>query len=431
MNNCACIHVYTNTSTHLYIYTSTNLQIYTSTHKLSLLSLLLQSHSHFLTVYMDYLNKDTIKEGASYINNKLLSKGYINDPIQFNSIDWDTLKQGQSQDFDLSLTDTVFQNDKTIINIIYGLLQSVDRNKDQHKSFNHITSQKDQEIKLLKDKVLELETKLVKLENKLETITFEKNHINKQLTKVIHQNKIQTRDLNKSKGWCNEIKTKYDIEMKKKNLTINNLKDQLIDRKNVSTTITYGIRTDVDIDTNANSEYIYNNNPIINNLNDTNLPVPILNSEYEKIVITLTDLTNNLIKENHKFSRFIKNLNKYYGEFNRVINPDVDSQNDQFIPNPEDFFNLQNLNKIDDLEIDIDNIETFEFVIKPIFNNIYKNYHYLNNLFDEINLIKENQDNYDKQEIETLQRELEQVTENWRNALSRIEEMGKISQSDQ
>ncbi|EGV64635.1 hypothetical protein CANTEDRAFT_103989 [Yamadazyma tenuis ATCC 10573] len=385
-----------------------------------------------------YLNKDAIIDASSLLNDTLISKGYVDSTLLFNSIDWDKLKVDQPSDIpQLKLTDTLYNNDKNIINIIYGLLQSVERNKVQNKTFNQIINQKDQEIKQLKERTADLELKLNKSDSKLQTALYEKSSTSKDYNSLANRNKAQARDLNKVKNWCNDIKTKHEIEIKKKNLVINNLKNQLIEKKNLSTSITYGLNRSslleekheiAEVDTNSN--YIYNNNPIINNLNDTNLPIPILNAEYEKIVITLTDLTNNLIKENHKFSRFIKNLNKYYSRFNSVINPETDkpSSQDEFIPNPEDYFNLQDLNQLIDSDLDIDNIETFEFIIKPILNNIYKNYHYLNNLFDDINQSKEqppegaeSRDGKDD-EIQRLKRELSLATSNWKDAIKTLDD---------
>lgn len=388
-----------------------------------------------------YLNKDAVIEASSVINDSLMAKGYIKSTLLFNSINWDQLKKDQPSELpDLVLTDTIYNNDKNIINIIYSLNQSVERNKVQNKTFNQIINQKDLDIRNLNDKILSLESKLSKFENILASNEQERIQLSKRNTVLENDNKAKARDLSKVRNWCNDIKVKHEIELKKKNKLINGLKDQLIERKHLSTSMAYGItsngsekakrfssiefRDSVDLENEHNSNIVYNNNPIFNSLNDTNLPVPILNAEYEKIVITLTDLTNNLIKENHKFSRFVKHLNSYYLQFNKVINPDSDPEE---LPNPEEFFNFNELNHLVELEIDIDNIETFEFIIKPILNNIYKNYHYLNNLFDEVDHIRQewplrDNDKDVSEEIDRLKQELEIVTQNWNDAIKTLED---------
>lgn len=382
-----------------------------------------------------YLNKDAVIEASSVINDSLMAKGYIKTTLLFNSINWEELKKGQPTELpNLLLTDTIYNNDKNIINIIYSLNQSVERNKVQNKTFNQIINQKDQDIKNLSDKLQSLESKLSKYENMLATNEQERLLFSKRNSILETENKAKSKDLSKVKNWCNDIKVKHEIELKKKNNLINGLKDQLIERKHLSTSMSYGIgevakrfpstesKDTTEYENDHSSKLVYNNNPILNSLNDTNLPVPILNAEYEKIVITLTDLTNNLIKENHKFSRFVKYLNRYYLKFNQVINPD---SNPEELPNPEDFFNFNELNHLVEEDIDIDNIETFEFIIKPILNNIYKNYHYLNNLFDEIDHIRlevplENNE-FENDEIQRLKEELEVVTQNWNDAIKTLE----------
>ena len=93
-----------------------------------------------------YLDTESILNASDLINSTLISKGYITEKLNFNSINWKDLVQDQIENNiqelakldELKVTETIYNNDKNIINIIYSLLQSIERNKAQNKSFNKV-----------------------------------------------------------------------------------------------------------------------------------------------------------------------------------------------------------------------------------------------------------------------------------------------------
>lgn len=403
---------------------------------------------------MEYLDKDAIVSASELINSTLTSKDYIKDPLLFPSINWNQLKPGQSHDFEVILTEAIYNNDKNVINIIYALLQSVERQQTKNKQFNKVLNNKDEEIAELKRKNAQLEARLSKVENQMAVVKYENNTLTKSMGHLENQNKLQVQDLNKLKHWCNDIKQKYHIEMKRKKYDITSLKDQLIEKKNLSTTITYGLSEmsragsdvsswpngfdnnsrlgiDAKIDTmldgseeeeiRGNSNIIYNNNPVINNLNDTNLLTPVLQTKYEQIVTDLTSVANNLVKENFKFSKFIHIMNNYYNNFNYNLSF---LNNDKIVlSHPSDFINvsqlIEDINNNDNAELQ--NIEAFEFIINPFLNNIYKNYHYILNLVTRLNDQLDDKDKPDQGEVARLRQELNTVTQNWKDTLQTLD----------
>lgn len=384
---------------------------------------------------MEYLDKDAISSASELINSTLTSKDYIQQELLFNSIDWDRLKKGQPQDFDLSLTDTIYNNDKNVINIIYALLQSVERQQLKNKQFNKVLNQKDEEIEELKRKNRQLESKLSKMDDKLAVTKYENTSLSKTIDQLETQNKLQTQDLTKLKHWCNDIKQKYQIELKRKNFDITSLKDQLIEKRNLSTTITYGISSgsytledneaEVDLK-NGNANIVYNNNPVINHLSDTNLLPPVLQTKYEQIVTDLTSVANNLVKENFKFSKFIQIMNKYYNNLN--YNLSFLNNDKIMLSHPSDFINVSQLITDIDDSSQLQNIEAFEYIINPFLNNIYKNYHYILNLVTRLNDQFEGQDpggaglsDKSSDEVQRLRHELNIVTQNWKEALQTLD----------
>ena len=100
-----------------------------------------------------YLDVEAIENASSLINATLLSKGYIDKKLLFNTIDWEELSRDQDTATPLQTTEELYNNDKNIINIIYSLVQSIDRNSAQNVQFNRVMAQKDDKIADLEDKV--------------------------------------------------------------------------------------------------------------------------------------------------------------------------------------------------------------------------------------------------------------------------------------
>lgn len=400
-----------------------------------------------------YLDTGAIINASELINSTLISKGYISESLNFNSINWNDLIQDQINDTEeiatldeLAITETIYNNDKNIINIIYSLLQSIERNKVQNKSFNRIINQKDTTIRDLQKKVDSLEHQVGQSESRLHRfVQVDQLQLSKRVQDLTHINKLQSQDLNKLKNWCTDIKTKYSVELKKKNIEIDQLKNQLLEKKSLSTTTTFGIPLSYqsprasetsNFDQNINSNIIYNHNPIIDNTNpNTQLSStlqPMLNKQYEQIVIDLTQLIENLISENRKFSKFVKLVNNYYHSLNiqlsSIHHKDLSVGN---LPNPSDVIDLNefdnelnssNQNSKDMLE----EIESFEYITKPLLNNIYKNYHYVSNLVELIDANSTHSNNLgdssSTKKIDEFKSELEIVRRNWQDAIKTLED---------
>lgn len=378
-----------------------------------------------------YLDKDAIRSASELVNSTLLSKGYVDDDILFNSINWRQLFPGQPNP---EITEIVYNNDKNVINIIYSLLQSIERNKVQNRSFNKVISQKDLHIKQLEDKNRELTSKLNDSQSNLDVTNVEKELLNKKITELSNINKLQLLDLNKLKGWSHDIQNKYTVNLKQKNQEISCLKDQLLDKRNLSTTVKFGISpnsTGSTFNNSINSNLVYNNSPIISNYNnDTTLLQPVLNKEYENIVVDLTSLINSLINENFKFSKFTKLMNNYYSQLNGQLSHLSYKKELIDLPNPSEMIDLkeieaqlQSLQKSGDGE---DNeVEPFEVIIRPFLNNIYKNYHYVQDL---ITIINSESQNNDSEIIEKLRQELNIATKNWQDTIKTLEEWQTFKQ---
>lgn len=394
----------------------------------------------------EYLSTDALKNASELVNTTLLSKGYITESLKFPAIDWDELISDQPEKEALQkfqVTEKSFNNDKNVVNIIYSLTQSIDRHHAQHKSFNKALSQKDSTIEELRRKIEHLELQAQTYEFKINklvqvdqtTLTDKVKH----LTKI---NKVQSQELAKVKIWTSEIQTKYDVEMRKKNIEISLLRDKLLDTRNLSSTITYGrpmefapSPTATGLLAEVNSNILYNNKPTINSNHARDVATvdssmsPIWNQEYEGIANQLSELIENLIKENSKFANFMKELNSYFSKFNAQLsvlhckNLTVSS-----LANPSDEIDMDRIISTTSTEID-----PFDFVSKPLFSNVYKNYHYVSGLIDVVvanlgNLETTTENEDGKKELEKLKEENQLLYDKWHEAIEALDNWKKYSQ---
>ncbi|KAK6464033.1 Afadin and alpha-actinin-binding-domain-containing protein [Scheffersomyces coipomensis] len=399
-----------------------------------------------------YLDTEPIHNASDLINSMLLSRAYIDDKLKFLSIDYPDLLRGQFESEAIEqfkINETVYENDRSTINIIHSLLIALDRTRNQQKLSNHTILQKEAQIKKLTEKNEQLEKSLLKNEKDLnKLIQFEQNDLNKQIGSLNKINKLQLNDLNRLKHWSTSLQKKYKIELKKKSLEIEELKARLLDKRNLSSVIKYGIplsstpledlttnnTTNTITTTSINSNLIYNNTPIIDNTESTPIKPneAIINQEVNELTSNLTSIIESIATENYKFTKFIDLINEYYNQFNSNL---ADFNRDKSIinlPNPSDIVDLQEFDHInhDIIQQYFNDLKSFELISKPILNNIYKFYH---NISDILFIHSQIDDNESKIEDESsklnqLEKELEIMTQNWKDALKTAENWKNIHQ---
>lgn len=406
-----------------------------------------------------YLNTDAISSASELLNSTLISKGYINEKILFNTIDWKELVKEQISEDDvpklneLTVTDKLYNNDKNIINIIYSLLQSIERSKAQNKSFNKVVSQKESVIEDLENRVSSLERQLEKSNKRLERdVEVENIQLNKKLREVSKVKKMQSQDIQKLRNWCYDVKAKYQVELRKKNHEIDQLKNFLLEKRNLSTTLTYGIPLKYDIyakpsptysDENVNSNIIYNNVPSIDNSKSSTQLHPeagnILDDQYKQIIIDLTQLIENLITENHKHSRFVKQTSDYFQALSiPLANISYKNLDITALETPSKIINFDEISMMSTSDLNsnfdegLDQVEPFEVACKPLLNNIYKIYHNISYLVELLNMdsaSSSNNKNEATKKIEELKAELELVRKNWHDSINTLENWKKYQRN--
>lgn len=374
-----------------------------------------------------YLDVDSIRDAADLVNSTLLAKGYVQEKLLFNTIDFEAIA---GPDASLAVSEAVYNNDKNTINIIYSLLEAVDRNKSQNQQFNRVVAQKDAAIEDLHRKVASLETRLAAADAKINrSIQVDHIQLQQRVQLLTNTNRTQAHDLNKLKTWASAIKTKHQVELKKKNVEISSLKDKLLDDRNLLNIVVYGRpvlleasrpRTD-DAHTNA----IHNNNPTVDNaISDASLAKirPIVAKEHEEIATQLTELVENQVQENSQFSLFLSTVNKYFSSLNaQLSNLNHRALTVEALPNPSDEINLQDIiNRPANMDGEF---KSFAYIAHPFLNNVYKNYHYISNLVGFLETSSGVQaDLTETKSLEKLRKENDVLYQNWQDAVKALDD---------
>ncbi|ODV80690.1 uncharacterized protein CANTADRAFT_169688 [Suhomyces tanzawaensis NRRL Y-17324] len=401
---------------------------------------------------MSDLDLETIRNAADIINSMLILRAYIDDEIKFNCINWDDLVQDQIHNKEaipkldeLKVTETIYNNDKNIINIIHSLVGAVDRSRNHFKLSNQTISQKDATIEKLNKRIESLENQVESYQSQLNrTVQVDQSKLNQRIASLTKHNKLQAQDLNKLKSWINDMRSKYQIELKKKTLEIDELKNKLVDKRNLSSTTVYGIPLSSKGGSPAveesflKSNVIYNNNPIIDNTtgvqeaNGTNVAnlKSLVNKEYEDMIADLTPIIESLVVENFKYSKFIDVINQYYSGFNNQFSDQKLKNGGLSFPNPSGVIDLNEISKTNPETIKkyLDEMESFEFAAKPLLNNLYKFYHNISGLIQLIDA-SSNKSDPDGSRLKQLEKELESVKKNWKDALAIAENWKNYQQS--
>lgn len=389
----------------------------------------------FLFIFMsEARNIEPIESASELLNTTLRSKGYIKETLRFPSIDWNDLIRDQPDRKalrNLEVTDTIFDNDKNIINIIYSLLRAIDRHNDQQKALYHSVSVKNKTIEELEKKVEHLESVNKKQEQKLDRLVLvDQTLAEKRNTELMRTIKKQSTELARLKSWTGEIQTKYDIEVRKRNIEISQLKDKVLDLRDLSYRLQYGraapssTRALPDINPSVlhNNIHTIDNDVLPNSEPDQN-QANALKSEYDEMTNQLSELSENLIKENSKYAHFVEELNTYFDKLNLQLSTlNYKNLPNEHLVNPSDEIDLARILEATNTEVD-----PFDHVSSPLLSNVYKNNHYVSALVELAvtggRLSKKNEED----EIERLRIENAQLYENLDEAVQTLERWQKYA----
>lgn len=377
-----------------------------------------------------------IRTAAQLINNELKVQKYLDTDLKFLTIDSEELL-GTSDSSTQPLA-SAFNNDRDTINIIYSLIKSVERGRQQRRLMAKEILLRDNAIEKLNQKVDSLHRQLSNTETKLKELSnFNQTELKSKITTLGHENKFQKSEITKLRNYCKNQSQLHEVEIKKAAIQIDNLKSQLIEKRNLSSTLTYGVPLNLDGQRYrarpTTAEELINSNVIINNIpssddqNDTQLPADIkqiLTDEYGEIVDNLTNLIQSMTTENYRFIKYISLLSDYTADLNHSLSG-IRGKSQIKLPKPTEIIDLEKFYNIEQEEVDnyYSKEEPFDRAVKHLTNNIYHNYHVLQKILEGIN--GQNNELHLARENANLKAELEKITKYWQDSLKTLQNWKK------
>lgn len=371
----------------------------------------------------EYLNVESIRNAADLVNATLLSKGYASEKLLFPTINWPEIVADQPHKDSLVLEthELIYNNDKNVINLIYSLCQAIDKTSSQNKTFNKTLAHTEKALQESERKLAMSEARNGALEQKIDkTATFETKSLKEQIGVLEKAQKAHIHDIQRLRALNSDLEAKYDVEMRKKALEISSLKDKLLDSRNLSNTLTYGnpsLKRHPVQETNSN--VIFNNKAIVDTSHGPEKPQGLeafVTREYEEIAAQLSDLIENLMKENSRYSKFVKEANTYLHNVNLKILPlSIKGGESATIPSPSDYIDVNG-------SIDANSeIEPFEEVSRPLLSSIYNHYHNVQSLLEAL-VPRKSAENDSRKTVQQLVQENKVLQENWKEAMKALDD---------
>lgn len=244
---------------------------------------------------------DDIKNASELVNSVLVARGYNTDRLLFPSID--TVEDAQG-------------NDKAVLNTIYALLQELDKSQNERAYLNEVLRDKNEIIKHFEDSNTELNSATKRLQRELQSNRNEVELLN-QRVKAIHRSRESAKfELVKERNVVNSLKTKYDTDMRRKTVIIEQLQDKLLSKRRKF----FSVMND--------NNFAEDSPPLY----DSKIQ---LDRELESMMVNLSDLIDKITFEN---SSSVKLLNFVVGYLTVLSNYKKHDTTSNVPPSPNFFF---------------------------------------------------------------------------------------------
>ncbi|KAI5958194.1 hypothetical protein KGF57_002549 [Candida theae] len=354
-----------------------------------------------------------VKALAELVNATLESRAYIDTKLLFPSVNWSYLitDQIKNNPNHSKPTETIYKNDENILRVMNELVLSIDKNRSRQKSLNDTLTVRDRQIEELSQRVVTLEKRLAATEHRSRDSQIDHTALMKRIFHLSQANKLQSKDIKSLTTANKDLQAKFRVELKRKNLAISNLKNKLVEKRTLSSTIEYGIPVTPSSSQPStinlggggggedSNEGIYNNTPTIDNSINTGITFTnpeLINLQHNDNSNTSNDNTSEYIKsltmiiesiagENYKLTKFIQHVKNYLSMVNSQMTTYKGVELDLGIPNPSETIDLKQINDAIDGSViqkfynEIDNAEVVQL---PLVNEFYKLYHNLKQVLE-------------------------------------------------
>lgn len=248
---------------------------------------------------------ETLRNAASMMNSRIISKMFIKKPIKFYCLEKNETKN----------LDEIYQNDKNVINTLYLMMNTIEKNNEQQKLVNQIIKQKDTTIKFLNDKIFKLEKGIETSNKRYKNLSNSDLIVLKQKNcEILKQLNQQTQKVNKLKNWAQDINTRYKKEIKRKNIEMEEMRE-IFSKKKTNSTISNESAKNIakqqssEINSGSNNQNI-DENVISARKNILDLD-EIFYKEVQASAKSFEKIIDSLKLENLKFSKYIVLINEH------------------------------------------------------------------------------------------------------------------------
>jgi hypothetical protein len=284
---------------------------------------------------------EDIKNAAELVNSILSARGYHNEALMFASVD--------------SIDDTL-KNDKAVLNIVYALLQELDKSKNDRNYLNEVLADKNEIIKHFETSNSELSTQNGVLRREVNSQKNEIEILTAQIRSLKQGNRQRDHKLIQERNVNNSLRTKYEIDIKRKQVIIEKLQNKLLSKRRKYLNIIQG------------------NNYIHDQLTQGETKIQ-LDQELESMLVNLSDLINKLTAQNSSSVELLNFIIAYLSVLSDYYKAKITGQKEHAPPNPQYFKQIMKLPEKGDIPTEISHmvdIDELQPLVMDHFNSLYE-----------------------------------------------------------
>ncbi|GME77589.1 unnamed protein product [Ambrosiozyma monospora] len=269
----------------------------------------------------------SIANASKFINDKLLIKGFFsNNPsklqkILFLSTDYDELlDNSDNSDYlqGFELNETIYKNDKNVINILYALLTSIDNNSKANENIGLKMRQQDRKITELNQEVARLKKRIDQKDRQIQSLETDvlRSQLEMKDSKAKYVN-IYKKNIELEKNF-KVYSDEVTRELRRNNIEIESLESKLqntLKRKHIHSS-----------NKDIHAKSIVLNKPAVQ---------PAINEEirHAKRIKLNNDKLVNIIEENHRLKEKISNLTGFWLNVREFLVSVNEFMNNELHPN--------------------------------------------------------------------------------------------------
>ncbi|CAK9438314.1 uncharacterized protein LODBEIA_P25380 [Lodderomyces beijingensis] len=402
-----------------------------------------------------------LRAESNWVDRALQSRAYTDSKILLPSLNWEDLISDQVTETtpkpsaslrDLQITTTIIANDEKIVHAIKDLIATIDKYRRHQRTTTEILLSRNAKIQELEQRVRDLEKQNDRMDVRNRDEKNDQVAMVKENQRLVHLNKIQARKLQSMVSWAQDLKAQHRVDCKRRDLEIGRLKNKLVEKRQLSSTVEFGIPLSLNsaqernniaddvggVDDDGQVEGIFlgsgggGDTAVAKVASGPSLAQiqRVIAKENASFTSSLMRIVESIASENYKLCKFIHCVKDYITVTSAELS-NLRSSGSATLPNPSDLIDLDEINRDDDAAMQnyYNEMENSEAIERPLLNELYKIYHIFEDIVEALNNPGFTQ-NYNEV-IEKLQNDMKQMEKNWKDALSTSEVWKKLAKQKQ